>query len=375
MTDPAEDILTQGRPLLPKAEVVAGLLDRAISVGWLSNGGPLHERLEAEIAPLFGAGTTRLVSSGTMAVMMALRLGGLPEGSEVITSPVSFAATVQAILWCGFRPIFADVDPVSLNLDPEAVRRAITPRTSAILPVHFLGRPCEVDALQDIAARHGLWLAYDAAHAFGVTLNGRPIAGWGDASAFSLHATKLMHTGEGGALVVNDPDLRGSMARMRNFGLAAGRMQGLGTNAKLSEAQAALGLAVLPLVAAEAETRRRLRGSLDAALSDIPGIAPHPSAPGASDSLQYYALRMAPELRRRLHLALAEGRILARDHFPLLCGPDTMLPDAPIVSARTVPAAPQAAPQVLCLPFHGGVTDRHVAAIADIARQTARQAS
>lgn len=358
-----------GQPVAPDPVRLADLMAQVSASGWLSNGGPLIQELESKIQPWFGTNArARLVSSGTVALMMALRAGNLPEGAEVITSPLSFAATVQAITWCGFRPVFADVDPDSLTLCPRAVRAAITPRTAAILPVHFLGLPCQTGALAELARDYGLWLAYDAAHVFGTTIDGTPIGAFGDASAFSLHATKLMHCGEGGAVVI--PHSSGiDMARMRNFGLEGGRMRGMGLNAKLPETSAAMGLAVLDRLDAEIAGRRRLRADYDTALTGIAGVRPHQAPAGTSQSLIYYPLRLRPDHRAAAVRALADHRILARDYFPLLCGAGTYLPDAVIHSTRPRPLAPDLAPEVMCLPFHAGVTPRDAALIGDIIKK------
>lgn len=365
--------LSVGQPLLPDPAQLSTLMAEAIEAGWLTNSGLLHQRLEQRLAPWLGGGTQRLVSSGTMALMVALRLGGLPAGAEIITSPLSFAATVQAILWCGFRPVFADIEPGRLGLDPRAVKAAITPRSAAILPVHFMGQPCDVDALGEIARQHGLWLVYDAAHAFGLRLNGQPIAQWGDASAFSLHATKLMHCGEGGAVALPGQAAQ-QLTRMRNFGLEAGRMIMPGTNAKMSEAQAAMGLAVLEHLEDEITARRRLRGLYDDALAGIAGIAPLTRQAGADEGLLYYGLQLPAGLRPALITALAQQNILARDHFPMLCGPGTCLPDATIVTAGGDPIAPGLGPSLIALPFHGRVSDHDVTRIRDIIRQQANAA-
>lgn len=366
----SETLVTVGRPLMPDPVRIGSLMAEAVATGWLTHGGLLHGRLEAALAPLFGGGALRLTPSGTMALMMALRLGGLPEGAEVITTPISFPASVQAIRWCGFRPIFADVEADTLTLCPRAVRAAVTARTAAILPVHMLGVPCDVEGLAEVATDHGLWLAYDAAHAFGLTLHGRPIAAWGNVSAFSLNATKLMHTGEGGALVLPSGGDATQIAVMRHCGIANGRMVDHGTNANLSEAQAAVGLAILPLLEAEIAARQALRARYNVALASVRGIRPQPGRAGASDSLLYYAVRMRPLLRARLQQALAKARIFGRD-FPLLCGPDTCLPRFPIVTAAPEPIAPMVASELLCLPFHGKVGDRDVECIARIAQSCA----
>ncbi|WP_112312375.1 DegT/DnrJ/EryC1/StrS family aminotransferase [Pseudogemmobacter bohemicus] len=343
-----------GAPMLPDPARLAELTAGALAAAWLTNGGALHMRLEQALATTQAPGdAVSLTSSGTMALTLALMLGNLPPGAEVITTPLSFAATAQAIAGLGLVPVFADVDPVTLTLCPRAVEAAITPRTGAILPVHFLGVPCDVAALSGIAGRHGLWLVYDAAHAYGVTVEGVPIGHFGDASAFSLHATKIMHTVEGG-FVVTRAESATNLRRMRNFGLEQGRPTGPGLNGKLSELHAAMGLALLPGLPEELAARNALRRVYDRALAGLPGLSLQggkPAAPG------YYSLRLAPDLRAGLHLALAEQGIFARDHFPLLCGPGTCWQGQRIITAGGGPAlAPGLAPQILCLPFHGRIT-------------------
>lgn len=345
-----------GTPMLPDRDRLASLIGEAVASGWLTNGGALHGRLERAVSELSGGCRVTLTSSGTMALMMALRLGRLPEGAEVITTPLSFPATVQAIAWCGFRPVFADVDADTLTLCPRAVEAAITARTAAILPVHLLGVPCDVDALATVARRHRLWLVYDAAHAFGLTLGGDTIARHGDASAFSLHATKVLHTGEGGFVATASEEHAVQLHRMRNFGMDAGRMAAPGINGKLSEIQAAVGLALLPHLSAEMSAREELRAHYDSAFAGVEGLRIHRTRQGASNSSTFYALRAASGKRAHVLRALADAGIRGRDHFPLLCGPGTSYPQAPIVTTAPAPIAPDAGAEVLCLPFHGKVT-------------------
>ncbi|WP_151719449.1 DegT/DnrJ/EryC1/StrS family aminotransferase [Gemmobacter serpentinus] len=364
-----------GAPMIPDPALLAALTAEALGSGWLSNGGALHMRLEQALSGQERAGdAVSLTSSGTMALLLALGLGDLPPGAEVITSPLSFAATAQAIAWCGLRPVFADVEPDTLTLCPRAVRAAITPRTAAILPVHFLGVPCDVKALAALAREYGLWLVYDAAQAYGVSFNGRPIGNYGDASAFSLHPTKVLHTGEGGYVVTRRKQAA-ALRRMRNFGLEGGRAVGRGLNGKMSEVNAAMGLALLPDLAAELAARAALRATYDAGLGGIAGLRLHATRSGASASPGYYALRLAPDLRARVFHALAAAGILARDHFPLLCGAGTFWADAPIMTAEGgAPLAPELGPEVLCLPLHGRVTQDAAAAIVRIVRQSVGQA-
>ena len=362
MPDPAPILF--GAPMLPDPARLASLTAEALAAGFLTNGGALHGRLEQALTQVQAPGDAALLtSSGTMALVLALMLGRLSPGSEVITTPISFAATAQSIAALGLVPVFADVDPVTLNLCPRAAEAAITPRTSAILPVHFLGVPCDVGAFQALAARHGLWLVHDAAHAFGLRVDGVAIGHFGDASAFSLHATKALHTAEGG-LVVTRAAQAPALRRLRNFGLEQGRPAGPGLNGKMSELHAAMGLALLPDLPAEIAARQALRRRYDAALTGLPGLRPHPARP--CDGIGYYALRLAPSRRAALHLALADRGILARDHFPLLCGPGSLWHDSPIVTAAgTPPVAPALAPEVLCLPFHGRISDADATRITD----------
>lgn len=367
MSDPRPAPVVFGAPMLPDPALLAALTAEALAAGWLTNGGALHLRLEQALTAREAAGdVVSLVSSGTMALMLALGLGRLPAGAEVITTPLSFAATAQAIAWSGLRPVFADVEAETLTLCPRAVEAAITPRTAAILPVHFLGVPCDVHAMAGIARRHGLWLVHDAAHAFGVGFDGRPIGHFGDASAFSLHATKLLHTCEGGFIVTRGdraPELR----RMRNFGLERGLPSGPGLNGKLSELHAAMGLALLPALETEIAARRALRRAYDAALAGLPGLRWHGTRAGASESLGHYALRLPPALREALHMALAGAGILARGPFPLLTGQGSPWAGARIVTAEGgPPAAPVVGPEILCLPFHGRVSAADVARIAAV---------
>lgn len=364
-----KDIVTFGAPMLPDPARLKGLVDQVLASGWLSNGGPLHLQLEQALAEHQLAGdVVALTSSGTMALMLALGLGNLPTGAEVITTPLTFAATAQAIAWSGLTPVFADVDPITLNLCPQAVKAAITPRTAAILPVHFLGVPCDVSSLADIARSQGLWLVYDAAHAFGVTVQDQPIGHFGDCSAFSLHATKVLNTGEGGFVVTRSEHAR-ELRRLRNFGLDQGVPATRGLNGKMSELHAAMGLALLPDLPAEIEARKALRHTFDTELDGVPGLHIHRAPTGSSASLGYYALRLAPSSRAALHVLLAENGILARDHFPLLCGPDTFWRGSVIVTKDgSAPVAPEVGPEILCLPLHGRVGPQVAATVGNLAR-------
>ncbi|NEX44815.1 DegT/DnrJ/EryC1/StrS family aminotransferase [Pseudotabrizicola algicola] len=361
-TIPEPATLRFGQPVMPDEAELLRLMAEVLRSGRLTNGGPLHARLEAELELQIG-GPLRLTSSGTMAVMLALRLGGLPAGGEVITSPLSFAASVQAIDWCGLRPVFADVEPEFGTLCPKAVERAISPQTVAILGVHFQGIACDVDALERIARAHGLWLVFDAAQAPDLTWQGKSLCLAGDASAMSLHATKLLTTAEGGAVVVRSQDHAERLARMRNFGLEGGRPTGPGINGKLSEVHAAFGLAVLPRLKAELRARAEVRRWYDEALSGLPVkvLAPRPDS---SESHIYYTLQVPPVRRASMIAALEREGIMPRVPFDLLCGPGTTHDGAPIHSGSGAVVVADVAGSFLSLPLHGDMQPSDMARAA-----------
>ncbi len=206
------------RPLFPDLAAYTAALEGVWQRRWLTNKGELHERLEQALRAHLRVANLALVSSGTSALMLALR--ALRVSGEVITTPFTSPATLNAIIWCGLTPVFADIDPDEMTLDPDAVARAVTPRTRAILGVHVFGMPCRVEPLQALAARHGLHVIYDGAHAFGSEIDGEPIASHGDATVLSFHATKLFTTGEGGAVVTRDPALKRQIDLWRSLGIA-----------------------------------------------------------------------------------------------------------------------------------------------------------
>lgn len=358
------------QPLLPDLCDLQHLLTDVWQSKVLTNGGPLHQRLEGELRSYLDVPTAMLFNNGTIALLVALKLFDLPPGSEVITTPLTFAATAHAIAWNGLKPVFVDVLPGLMTLDPAAVEKAINPNTSAILGVHVYGTVCELDALQSIADRHGLTLIYDAAHAFGVTVNGRAIGSYGDASVFSFHATKLFNTVEGGLITTPrsvDADL---IYYLRNFGIKnEEEVISVGINGKLNELQAAVGLLNLPLVAREMEVRARLRDRYVDFLKDIPGVAVQPTQLGVSSSEQYFPIVIDSKefgrTRDDIYEALKNKCIYARKYFHPICTDFLPYKEFPIHSVRDVPFVHTVKSQVLCLPFHSGVTDSHVESIRD----------
>jgi|SRR5579862_785539 len=358
------------QPLLPDLNDVQAALAEIWRTRILTNGGPMHNALENALQDYLRVPTAAVFNNGTMALLVALKLFNLPRGSEVITTPLTFAATAHAIHWNGLIPVFADVLPETLTIDPESVEKAITKRTSAILAVHVYGTVCELDALQEIADEYALRLFYDAAHAFGTMVNGRSIASFGDASIFSFHATKLFNTLEGGLITTNRETDKEAIYYLRNFGIKnEEEVVGIGINGKLNELQAAIGLLNLPLVKDERQRRAILRQKYGEFLHTLPGIKLQPEQPGVSNSEQYFPIVVDPidfgRSRDDLYSSLKRRGIFARKYFHPICTDFEPYRGFPIHSVRKNPHVNVIKSQVLCLPFHRGVADEDLAEIRE----------
>lgn len=229
---------------LPNKAKYQSYVDRIFESGWLTNNGSLLQELEQRLAEYLGVKNIVLVANGSLALQLAYKV--LELKGEVITTPFSFAATTSTLAWEGLKPVFADIDPDSFNIDPLQIKKQITPNTSAIVPVHVFGNPCEVEAIEKIAYKNNLKVIYDAAHAFGSEYKGQSVLNYGDISTLSFHSTKLFHTIEGGAVITNDDDLAKKIRMMINFGISSPtNITTVGTNAKMNEFEAAMGLCVL----------------------------------------------------------------------------------------------------------------------------------
>lgn len=350
-------------------------LDRICASAQYSNFGPIHEEFARSVCNTLTADHALLFTNATLAlttVMRAARIGG-----EVITTPFSFAASAHAISWADAKPVFVDIDERTLTLDPRAVEAAITERTQAILAVHVYGTICDVKALQAVAKKHGLFLIFDAAHAWDVRLDGVPVHRFGDATIYSLHASKLMHSGEGGVLVCNDTTIASLARRLQNFGIESdGSINVPGSNGKLSELHAALGLSVLPKVDAEKAKRRLLRETYVERLREFDWLQPIAPTERATESLQYFALQVLSEQtepannrRDRLCAALAEVNVQSRKYFYPLCSDFPHYQSTTTDSKRDLAVAQRAAQQALCLPFHSGVETHAIDQIVASARR------
>jgi len=357
------------RPLLPPLASLMARLEEVWATQQLTNIGAQHERLEAALRARLGVRQLSLFTNGTVALITAIRALGLT--GEVLTTPFTFPATPHALSWSGLAPVFCDVDPITLNIDPAAVARAVTSRSSAILAVHVYGNPCDVAGLNRIADAHGLRIIYDAAHAFAARVDGRPIGTFGDATMFSFHATKLFHTAEGGALACSDPSLKARIDDLRNFGIhGPDAVEAIGLNGKMTELQAALGLCVLEGLAGELAARRRLLARYSRRFAEIDGITWLQNLDGPDASCQYAVIRVDPSRfgcsRDALHAELRRYNVFTRKYFFPLCADYDCYRGLPSAAPGTLPVARRAVQEVLCMPLYGALTEADVDRITDM---------
>ncbi|MCM8729775.1 DegT/DnrJ/EryC1/StrS family aminotransferase [Hephaestia sp. MAHUQ-44] len=346
------------QPLLPPLAEYIPYLERIWENRWLTNCGPFHEELESALVAYLDVPQVSLVSNGTIALWLALQ--ALRVEGEVITTPFSFVATAHALRLVGATPVFVDIDPETCNLDPAKVDAAITERTTAILPVHCYGFPCDVAALQAIAEAHDVRLVYDAAHAFAVRDHGRSILAHGDLSVLSFHATKVFNTFEGGAIVAPDKATKDRIDQLRNFGFVGETIVATPSiNGKMNELQAAFGLLQLRHIDRAIARRARIGAQYRAALAGVPGIGLFASGASWAPNHAYFPIRVAasyPGGRDGVWQRLQDAGILARRYFhPLIA-------DMPgyrhLPSARApLPVARRMAAEILCLPLHPDLPD------------------
>lgn len=356
------------RPRLPSRDTFDRLLGRIFETRWFTNDGALVKSLEERLRGRLGTGFCAAFCNGTVALQVALR--SLDLRGEVITTPFTFPATVHAIEWNGLTPVFCDIDPRTYNLDAIAAAAVVTKETSALLPVHVFGNPCDVVGLQKLADNCGLKIVYDAAHAFNVQHRGRPIGCWGDLSVFSFHATKLFHTAEGGALVGPDDARLPQVALLRNFGIVnEEEVRGVGLNGKMSELHAALGLAMLDLVDEEIEARGRLLDRYRSGLSRCEGLTFQDMA--AETTLNYASCTIEVDEERFgvsrdvLHRALRAENIISRKYFYPLCSDNPRYRHLPSAQPSRLPNAHRLASRILCLPLYGELEPENVDKIVE----------
>lgn len=364
------------QPFLPPLQEFIPYLEGMWNRKVLTNGGPLHQQLEDALCDYLGVRHLSLFTNGTVALVTALQALGV--SGEVITTPFSFVATAHSLLWNGIEPVFVDIDPATLNIDPAKIEAAITPKTSAILPVHVYGTPCATAAIEDIANRHGLKVIYDAAHAFGVRDRKGSVLNHGDLSVLSFHATKVFHTFEGGAIVSPDLATKEHIDHLKNFGFVDEvTVVEPGINGKMSEVCSAMGLLQLTHIEAAIDRRRTLVQRYRTELAHLDALRCQEPVPGCEPNYAYFPVFVENDAknsrRDALYQWLQHRGIFARRYFYPLISDFPMYRELPSAQASNLPHASHASRSVLCLPLFSDMTflqqDRVIAAIRDWASQ------
>ena len=356
------------KPFLPPLDEFCEGLQEIWDTQWITNKGPVLQRFQRELEQYCQADNTCLFNNGTLALQIALQ--GMGIQGEVITTPFTFVATTHALYWNNLRPVFCDIEPDYFTLDPEKIEELITPKTTAILAVHVFGHPCQLEILSDIANRHNLSLIYDAAHAFGVKVDGIPISHFGDVSMFSFHATKLYHSIEGGMLTFKDPSLKQTFDYLKNFGFKNETEVVMpGTNAKMNEFQALMGSSILKHINPIIEKRKQLYELYKKRLHDVPGITFCPVGNRAISHNYAYVpvlvdIKKFGISRNALYEKLKKFNIYARRYFYPLITDFECYRDLSI--ARPLTTAQDIAEKIMTLPIYFDLTQGEVDMICDI---------
>ena len=356
------------QPLLPALADFIPYLEKIWESKQLTNNGPFHAELEQALCDYLGVKYVSLFCSGTVALitaMQAMRITG-----EVITTPYSFVATAHSLLWNGIKPVFVDIDPVTFNLDPERIEAAITPQTTAIMPVHCYGNACQVEKIGKIADNYGLKVIYDAAHAFGVQVHGQSVLNHGDLSVLSFHATKVFNTFEGGAIVCHDAKVKQRIDNLKNFGFVDEvTVVAPGINGKMSEVNAAFGLLQLKGIDQALAQRRQIDAHYRLALAGARGIVcPLPDADQVANHA-YFPILVQPDFplsRDALYQRLRDHGINGRRYFYPLISDFPMYRGTSSAAPANLPVARRTADQVICLPIYPGLSPEQVDTIVGV---------
>jgi dTDP-4-amino-4,6-dideoxygalactose transaminase len=342
------------QPFLPPLDEFIPYLEEIWESKWLTNGGPFHQQLESELADYLGVKNLALFTNGTIALITALQ--ALRITGEVITTPYSFVATTHSLLWNGIKPVFVDIDPSTLNLDPDKIEAAITPHTTAIMPVHCYGHPCDIDSIQKIADNYGLRVIYDAAHAFGVQNHDGSILNHGDLSILSFHATKVFNTFEGGAIICPDAKTKQRIDHLKNFGFVDEvTVVAPGINGKMSELNAAFGLLQLKNIDEALQKRKAIDTYYRQELAGVKGIHCLPDAGEQVANYSYFPILVQPEYslsRDELYQKLKDNGINTRRYFYPLISDFPMYRGLPSAAQANLPVATKVANEVICLPIY-----------------------
>lgn len=346
------------QPFLPDLNEFIPYLEKIWDNRWLTNNGPFHQELEAKLCEYLGVEHVSLFNNATIALITALQ--AMRISGEVITTPYSFVATSHSIIWNGLEPVFVDIDPATFNIDPAKIEAAITPKTSAIMPVHCYSNPCDVEAIKKIADSHGLKIIYDAAHAFGVNYKGESILKWGDLSILSFHATKVFNTFEGGAIISPDAETKQHIDRLKNFGIEDElTVTAPGINGKMSEINSAFGLVQLKYINQAIEQRKIIDERYRTELAGIKGITLYQHVVDAGSNFSYFPILVEADYylsRDELYDKLKENNILSRRYFYPLISNMPMYRGLPSSAIDCLPQANELARKVLCLPIFNELT-------------------
>jgi len=374
-------LITVTSPLLPNLDDFTAELKKIWDSKWITNNGSYHKQLEAALAEYLKVPYVSLFTNGTLPLMTALQ--ALRITGEVITTPYSFVATTHSIWWNGCKPVFVDIDPATGDMDPNKIEAAITPRTTAIMPVHVYGKPCDTKAIQDIADKYGLKVIYDAAHAFGVEVpaeeygleayDGKGLAGIlnaGDMSTLSFHATKVYNTIEGGALITHDEKTKKRIDYLKNFGIADEvTVVGPGINSKMDEIRSAYGLLNLKQVDAAIEARHLVAIKYREALCDVEGITFFDDMPGVKHNYSYFPIFIDAEkygmTRDDLYFKMKAANVLGRRYFYPLISEFTTYRGLDSAAPENLPNAHKMADSVICLPMHHALSDEDIQRVLD----------
>lgn len=393
-------LITVTSPLLPNLDEFNELLKQIWASKWITNNGQFHKQLETALEKYLGVPQVSLFTNGTLPLLTALQ--ALRITGEVITTPYSFVATTHSIWWAGCKPVFVDIDPRTGNLDPEKIERAITPKTTAIMPVHCYGKPCDVRRIKEIADQYGLKVIYDAAHAFALEIpknaadyrcafdetrnalapcvpvkreNQRveteSILNWGDISTLSFHATKVYNTIEGGAMIMHDPETKRRIDYLKNFGFAGETtVVGPGINSKIDEMRAAYGLLNLRQVDAAIAARQQVAIKYRKALHGVEGITFFDDMPGVKHNYSYFPIFINEKKfgmsRDALYNKMKEANVFGRRYFYPLISEFSTYRGLEGASPSNLPNAHKMANSVLCLPMHHQLSDEDVQRILDL---------
>lgn len=350
-----EKTITVTTPLLPDLDDFNSLLKEIWSSKWITNNGQFHQKLEEALCDYLKVPFISLFTNGTLPLLTALQ--ALRISGEVITTPYSFVATTHSIWWNGIKPIFVDIDPSNCGIDPDKIEAAITPRTTAIMPVHCYGKPCDNKRIQAIADKYGLKVIYDAAHAFGVEVDGESVLNWGDMSTLSFHATKVYTTIEGGAIVMHDEATKKRIDYLKNFGFASEtEVVAPGINGKLDEVRAVYGLLNLKQVDKAINARHQVAIQYRQAFQNVKGIRFFNDMIGVKHNYSYFPIFINAEeygmTRDELYFKLRDHNILGRRYFYPLISTFSTYSGLPSASPDNLPNATRIANEVICLPMH-----------------------